>query len=85
MIYICGLPQEEVTEDEIDDSFKSMFAQLAGEVSSEKQICLTFTLLTSFYIIMFVVVQIRVLYIIVLELFIIPSLTSDIPGCFTFK
>ena len=27
--------QEEVTEDDIDDSFKSMFAQLAGEVCSE--------------------------------------------------
>ena len=26
--------QEEVTEDDIDDSFKSMFAQLAGEVGS---------------------------------------------------
>ena len=27
-------PQEEISEDDIDDSFKSMFAQLAGEVSS---------------------------------------------------
>lgn len=24
--------QEEITEDDIDDSFKAMFAQLAGEV-----------------------------------------------------
>uniref|UniRef100_A0A7N8YF54 Calpain 11 n=1 Tax=Mastacembelus armatus TaxID=205130 RepID=A0A7N8YF54_9TELE len=32
---------EEITEDDIDDSFKSMFAQLAGEVGSEQHICLT--------------------------------------------
>lgn len=31
--YICGSQQDEVTEDDIDDSFKSMFAQLAGEVT----------------------------------------------------
>ncbi len=30
---ICGFQQDEVTEDDIDDSFKSMFAQLAGEVT----------------------------------------------------
>lgn len=36
-LYICGFLQDEVTEDDIDDSFKSMFAQLAGEVSSEKK------------------------------------------------
>uniref|UniRef100_A0A4W6BZV4 Calpain 1, (mu/I) large subunit a n=1 Tax=Lates calcarifer TaxID=8187 RepID=A0A4W6BZV4_LATCA len=30
--FIC----DEITEDDIDDSFKSMFAQLAGEVGSEK-------------------------------------------------
>uniref|UniRef100_A0A7N8XCW0 Calpain 11 n=1 Tax=Mastacembelus armatus TaxID=205130 RepID=A0A7N8XCW0_9TELE len=29
---------EEITEDDIDDSFKSMFAQLAGEVGSEQHI-----------------------------------------------
>lgn len=28
--------QEEITEDDIDDSFKAMFAQLAGEVGFEK-------------------------------------------------
>lgn len=32
-LYICGSLQDGVTEDDIDDSFKSMFAQLAGEVS----------------------------------------------------
>lgn len=30
--------QEEITEDDIDDSFKSMFAQLAGEVSPENHL-----------------------------------------------
>lgn len=30
---MCGSQQDEVTEDDIDDSFKSMFAQLAGEVT----------------------------------------------------
>lgn len=32
-LYIWGFQQEEITEDDIDDSFKSMFAQLAGEVT----------------------------------------------------
>lgn len=32
-IFVVPL-QDGVTEDDIDDSFKSMFAQLAGEVSS---------------------------------------------------
>uniref|UniRef100_A0A4W6BZF1 Calpain 1, (mu/I) large subunit a n=1 Tax=Lates calcarifer TaxID=8187 RepID=A0A4W6BZF1_LATCA len=32
----ADLGEDEITEDDIDDSFKSMFAQLAGEVGSEK-------------------------------------------------
>lgn len=30
--YICGSLQDKITEDDIDDSFKSMFTQLAGQV-----------------------------------------------------
>ncbi|XP_032396372.1 calpain-1 catalytic subunit isoform X1 [Etheostoma spectabile] len=30
-LYICGFLQDEITEDDIDDSFRSMFGQLAGE------------------------------------------------------
>lgn len=36
MNVVSPILQEEITEDDIDDSFKSMFAQLAGEVGSEK-------------------------------------------------
>lgn len=32
--------QDEITEEDIDDSFKSMFAQLAGEV---KSVCFSFS------------------------------------------
>lgn len=39
--YINVFLQEEITEDDIDESFKSMFAQLAGEVRSSFLLVLT--------------------------------------------
>lgn len=41
-LYTFSLLQEEITEDDIDDSFKSMFAQLAGEVVPESYVLFIF-------------------------------------------